>query len=157
MSLGADWVVSSERQSAPRSGRAASEFSDVILVFDGGSRGNPGQGYGSFVYKGRVVRWQTNVEYPDKKTNNQAEYLTLIAGLRAILFDCESLDLPIEELAVEVRSDSQLLVNQLTGRWKVKNQELKRLHGIAGELLASFDRWKLIWHPRSESVRILGH
>ena len=98
-----------------------------------------------------------HIEYPGEVTNNQAEYMTLIAGLRAIIFDCASLGIPADELALEVRSDSQLLVNQVTGRWKIKNAELRRLHAIVCDLLGSFARWNVIWHPRSESVRILGH
>jgi ribonuclease HI len=126
-------------------------------VFDGGSRGNPGEGYGSFTYKGLVVRWQTGILYPGKTTNNQAEYMTLIAGLRSILFDCQALGLSSREVSVEVRSDSQLVVNQVNGRWKIKNAELRKLQIDATKLLGQFAKWELGWHPRSESVRILGH
>jgi ribonuclease HI len=129
----------------------------VLLVFDGGSKGNPGQGYGSFVYKGRVLRWQTHVSYPGTTTNNQAEYQTLIAGLRAILFDCQALDVDPKSIQLEVRSDSQLVVNQITERWKIKNAQLRELKNTATALLERFSRWEIVWHPRAESVRILGH
>lgn len=138
-------------------GRPATAEYDVILIFDGGSRGNPGAGYGSFTYKGCVIRWPTSIEYPGQTTNNQAEYQTMIAGLRAIIFDCEALDIRPGETSVEVRSDSQLLVNQVNGDWKIKNPGLRTLHATASALLGRFAGWDLIWHPRSESVRILGH
>ncbi len=157
ISAGADWAVSSERPAAPTSGKPARGAHDVILVFDGGSRGNPGAGYGSFTYKGSVVRWQTHIEFPGTTTNNQAEYMTMIAGLRAIIFDCQALGMGPESLSVEVRSDSQLVVNQLNGKWKIKNQGMRRLHGESAELLDRFKRWTLTWHSRKESVRILGH
>jgi probable phosphoglycerate mutase len=130
---------------------------DVLLIFDGGARGNPGHGYGSFTYKGSVVRWQTSITYPGLTTNNQAEYQTMIGGLRAILFDCETLGIPPKTIGVDVRSDSQLLVNQVNGTWKIKHPGLRELHAEATNLLARFRRWELIWHPRAESVRILGH
>ena len=116
-----------------------------------------GAGYGSFTYKGRVVRWQTSVEYPGQTTNNQAEYQTLLAGLRAILFDCAALGVAPTDIGVEIRSDSQLLVNQVNGRWKIKNAGLQTLHRAVTELLRRFGSWELNWHPRAESVRILGH
>ncbi|HLT18985.1 MAG TPA: ribonuclease HI family protein [Thermomicrobiales bacterium] len=157
ISEGQGWTVSSDRPAAPRAGAPADARTDILLVFDGGSRGNPGQGYGSFAYKGRVVRWPTAVSYPGLTTNNQAEYQSLIAGLRAVLFDCAALGLDPADLSIEVRTDSQLVVNQLNGRWKIKNAQLRELHDAARELLQHFKRWRLAWHPRTESVRILGH
>lgn len=128
-----------------------------MLVFDGGAIGNPGRGYGSFAYKGLVVRWPTGVSFPGITTNNQAEYQSLIAGLRAVLFDSRALRLSPAKLRVAVRSDSQLVVNQINGTWKIKNDTLRDLHGQARDLLDTFAVWDLVWHPRSESVRILGH
>ena len=154
---GQGWTVSSDRPAGSRAGAPADQRHDILLVFDGGSRGNPGQGYGSFAYKGRVVRWPTSVSFPGLTTNNQAEYQTLIAGLRAVLFDCAALGLEPAGLTIEVRSDSQLLVNQLNGRWKLKNAGLRELHDETRALLEHFKRWSLTWHPRTESVRILGH
>ena len=127
------------------------------LVFDGGAIGNPGKGYGSFAYKGLVLRWPTRVSFPGITTNNQAEYQSLIAGLRAVLFDCQALGLPPARLRIAIRSDSQLVVNQINGTWKIKNAALRELHRQTRDLLDSFADWDIVWHPRSESVRILGH
>ena len=104
-----------------------------------------------------MIRWQTAISYPGKTTNNQAEYMTLIAGLRSILFDCRALGIDPLETTLEVFSDSQLVVNQVNGRWKMKNAELRKLQAEATKLLGQCRSWELSWHPRSESVRILGH
>ncbi|MEZ4523395.1 MAG: ribonuclease HI family protein [Thermomicrobiales bacterium] len=157
IAAGSGWIVSSDHPTGPAPGKQASRRHDVVLIFDGGSRGNPGQGYGSFTYKGVVVRWPTGVEYPGVTTNNEAEYQSMIAGLRAIIFDCHALDLDISNLAIEVRSDSQLVVNQINETWKIKKSHLRELRESACELLDQFARFDVVWHPRSESVRILGH
>lgn len=149
--------VDNELIARPRPGTRASRSADIILVFDGGSRGNPGQGYGSFTYKGRVVRWPTSLSFPGRITNNQAEYMTLIGGIRAILYDLNQTAQTPGELTLEIRSDSRLVVEQVSGNWKIKNAELKRLHRQVIDLLAGFKRVSVVWHPRSESVRILGH
>ncbi len=151
------WTVTSDRPSPSRPGSPINDVTDVLLVFDGGSRGNPGKGYGSFAYKGRVVRWPTMMDFPGITTNNQAEYQSLIGGLRAVIFDCERVGLSPSDLALQVRSDSMLVVNQINGAWKIKNVELRDLVAKSLELLQEFGTWKLEWHSRSESVRILGH
>jgi probable phosphoglycerate mutase len=126
-----------------------------VLVFDGGSKGNPGLGYGSYAYRGAVRQWPpARLEFPGLVTNNQAEYRTLIAGLRAAI---EELGTAAQSRSIEVRSDSQLVVEQLNGRWKVRHADLKPLHAEALSLLNSFHEWSIMWHPRTESVRILGH
>lgn len=139
-------------------GPAAEPGTDIVLVFDGGSKGNPGKGYGSFTYKGRVVRWPVRVTFPGKRTtNNQAEYMAMIGGLRAILADLAHLDQDPSSMSLKVLSDSQLLVQQLNGRWKVKNAGLRELRDVAQQLLSRFGSADIDWHPRAMSVRILGH
>lgn len=157
VAAGSGWTVESDRPSGPRPGSPSVGDADLTLVFDGGAIGNPGAGYGSFAYKGRAVRWPTKVTFPGLTTNNQAEYQTLIAGLRGMLHDVQALDVDPASQAVEVRSDSELLVNQLNGVYKLKNAGLRALHTEVRALLDSFERWNVAWHSRSESVRILGH
>ncbi len=154
---GEGWAVTSDRPSLPKTAQPLDGIVDILLAFDGGSLGNPGQGYGSFTYKGLLVRGPTMMTFPGVTTNNQAEYQSLIGGLRALLHDCHVLGLDPAALSISVLSDSQLVVNQIAGRWKVKNAQLGVLHSAALALLQHFERWKLSWHPRSESVRILGH
>lgn len=150
-------MVTSDRPASPVAGKPLEQALDVLIVFDGGSLGNPGKGYGSFAYKGRLVRWPTTITLPGLTTNNQAEYQALIGALRAVLYDCHALGLDPADLRINVLSDSQLIVNQVNGDWKVKNAQLGKLRAVALALLQHFKQWSLSWHPRSESVRILGH
>lgn len=152
--MGDDVVEASGVASGSRTGSAW----HVYLVFDGGSLGNPGQGYGSFVYKGVVNQLQPlMVQYPGRTTNNAAEYMTLLNGLKAILDATSAKGIDPAQLNIAVKSDSKLVVEQVAGRWKVKKVELRPLVQQAQALLNQFKSWELSWHPRSESVRILGH
>lgn len=77
-------------------------------------------------------------------TNNQAEYRAVIEGLR--------LAADHGARSVLVRSDSRLLVEQLSGRFKVKNPTLQRLHEEARALVRSFDRVEFEHVPREMNV-----
>lgn len=92
----------------------------LTLFADGGSRGNPGEAaYGAVVLEESKVL----IELSDRlgvTTNNVAEYKGLIAGLKAI----HELD---ETAHVKVKLDSKLIVEQMSGNWKIKNPEMKRL------------------------------
>lgn len=127
------------------------------LTFDGGSKGNPGHGYGSFhlVCDGQEVALE-RLDYgaTPPVTNNQAEYLTLIHGLERLKTD---LGANARTSTVIVRGDSLLVINQLLGRWKVNNLGLQPLHRQARDLLAAFGKRELHWHARQNSVRVLGH
>ncbi len=128
------------------------------IVFDGGSLGNPGRGYGSFELRsptGKTIQEQlTYDELGDLVTNNQAEYLTLIAALERLL---SLLGDRAPRVRLIVRGDSQLVLRQLSGQWKVRHPELKPLHAKALGLLRQFGSYDLAWHPRRESVKVLGH
>ena len=129
------------------------------LVFDGGSLGNPGRGYGSFQIigpRGEVLLHERLdfAERGDAVTNNQAEYLTLIHALDRF---SRTIGERARATAVEIRGDSQLVINQLNGRWKVRNEELRPLFEQARSLLARFGHADLRWHARSNSVDLLGH
>ncbi|MGB9722337.1 MAG: ribonuclease HI family protein [Chloroflexia bacterium] len=143
-----------------KNGRYASEVygsegpADAVLLFDGGSRGNPGPAYGSFLLTlpdGRKVRRRHEFGF---LTGNQAEYHTLIAGLK------EALRLLGEEAGrtvLEVRGDSRLLEEQLQGRWKARDPQLLALRDEARGLLRRFRDWRFVRLPRAEVVRHLGH
>jgi ribonuclease HI len=146
--------------SAPRSRMSLSTSSpaDVTLIFDGGSLGNPGKGYGSFLVRGVVSTPQpVRLEYPGRTTNNEAEYLSLQHGLRRILIDLERDLRDPATTSVLVLSDSKLVVEQVSGRWKVRHEGLRPHHAEALKLLDRFGSWRLQWQPRVESVRLLGH
>jgi len=143
---------SKRRPSLPRT------TADVLLIFDGGALGNPGQGYGSYVYGGLVAALEPiQVTYPGVTTNNQAEYQTLIKGLRAVLEALGQAGRQPATTALDVRSDSKLVVEQVNGRWKVREAGLQPHVREAQTLLGRFGTWQLSWHARSVSVRILGH
>jgi ribonuclease HI len=128
------------------------------IVFDGGSKGNPGLGYGSFkIFGERGELHHEELSFRDRGnrvTNNEAEYLTLIAALRAAT---EILEQRTSSSQVEVLGDSLLVISQLRGTWKVKKAELRPFHQEALDLLKSFGKYELQWHDRINSVAILGH
>lgn len=132
---------------------------DIILVFDGGSRGNPGWGYGSYAIQ-RVsdgVQRVERLDLGDGYTNNEAEYDTLIAALQDLIHRLEAAGRDPAEFAVEVRGDSSLVLNQLEGTWKAKEPRMRHRRDQCRRLLGRFGAVKLTAQPREESVRVLGH
>jgi broad specificity phosphatase PhoE/ribonuclease HI len=117
----------------------------VIVEADGGSRGNPGPaGYGSVVWTAdhHTVLAESK-QAIGHATNNVAEYRGLIAGLE------EAAKLGATE--VEVRMDSKLVVEQMSGRWKVKHPDLKELIKQATAVASTFERISYVWIPRAEN------
>jgi ribonuclease HI len=99
------------------------------LFVDGASRNNPGpSGAGIYVVRDGKEMLKKGF-YLGKKTNNQAEYLTLVIGIFLLK------KLVKEDETIIITSDSLLLIKQLKGEYKIKNAELKELHGIAMQLL----------------------
>jgi ribonuclease HI len=131
---------------------------DLQLVFDGGSLGNPGKGYGSF-HLGDRNGFETieRLEFGNNVTNNQAEYCTFIAGIEAALNHAQQNGQSPMSTSICVKTDSKLVVEQVNGRWKVKHPELQPLCLRARQLLAEFGRMQLSWQPRSQTVKLLGH
>jgi ribonuclease H / adenosylcobalamin/alpha-ribazole phosphatase len=117
----------------------------VIVEADGGSRGNPGPaGYGSVVWTAdRSTVLAESKQAIDHATNNVAEYQGLIAGLE------EAAKLEATEVAVSM--DSKLVVEQMSGRWKVKHPDLAELNAKARMLASRFDRVSYTWIPRAEN------
>jgi len=125
------------------------------IVFDGGAKGNPGLGYGSYeiTQDSEVVAHNTE-EYGDKVTNNQAEYRTLVLALSWL---ADSLGDEAKSSLVVVHGDSRLVINQLKGEWKIKDAILRRIAMDARSQMNRFANVELNWHPRAKSVKILGH
>jgi len=114
----------------------------LVAHSDGGARGNPGPaGYGVVIedQSGRNVDQLS--EYLGHQTNNFAEYQGLIAALEYALQHGPK--------ALKVISDSELLVRQIKGIYKVKNPTLQDLHGRAKELIAKLE-WFSIGHALRE-------
>jgi ribonuclease HI len=141
---------------APLPGQAPEQA--IVVIFDGGSRGNPGQGYGSY-----ALRWPgqaqqiVQLRFGDRVTNNEAEYDTLIAALEAILQRLADSGAAPKSAKVEIRGDSLLVVNQVKGLWEAKEARLQVRRDHVRELLDAFGAWQLIHHDRENSVQTLGH
>ncbi len=119
----------------------------VVAEADGGARGNPGAaGYGVVVREdstGEVLLERS--EAIGVATNNVAEYRGLIAGLQA------AADLGAVE--VEVRMDSKLVVEQMSGRWQIKHPGLRPLAAQAAALVGRFESVRFSWVPRERNKR----
>jgi ribonuclease HI len=141
---------------SPLPGQAPEQ--SIGIVFDGGSRGNPGQGYGSY-----ELRWPgsqpqiVRLNFGNQVTNNEAEYDTLIAALEGILKRLRDQGADPATARVDVRGDSLLVVNQVLGKWQVKEARMQARVERARQLLKQFGQWQLRHHDRSHSVEALGH
>ena len=60
-------------------------------------------------------------------------------------------------MVVVIRGDSQLVIEQVSGRWQVREARLRPLCDEIQQLLGKFQRWRLLWQPREETARLLGH
>lgn len=118
----------------------------VIVEADGGSRGNPGPaGYGSVVWTAdRQTVLAESKQAIGIATNNVAEYRGLIAGLEEAV--------KVGATEVDVRMDSKLVVEQMSGRWQVKHPDLRVLMEQAKGVAAKFDRIDYGWIPRAENA-----
>jgi ribonuclease HI len=116
-----------------------------LRVFsDGASRGNPGPaGAGAVIEDEQGNALERLGRFLGRQTNNVAEYEGLLLGLR------RAHELGARE--VEVRADSELLIRQLQGRYRVKNPGLQRLHAEAMALLKGFSHVGLSHVPREEN------
>ncbi|MEU1655037.1 bifunctional RNase H/acid phosphatase [Streptomyces griseofuscus] len=118
---------------------------EFIVEADGGSRGNPGPaGYGAVVCDAATGQTLLEAaEYIGVATNNVAEYRGLLAGLRA----AHTLD---PAATVHVRMDSKLVIEQMSGRWKIKHPSMKPLATQARGIFPP-DRVTYEWIPRAEN------
>ena len=119
----------------------------VSMYCDGGSRGNPGvAGSGSVVYdaSGETLGEIAYV-VGKKSTNNVAEYYGLVRGLEA----CRE----VGASEVDVFMDSKLVVEQMTGRWKIKHPDMQKLAREARDLASSFEKVTYTWVPRAKNKK----
>ncbi|HEX2294569.1 MAG TPA: reverse transcriptase-like protein [Actinomycetota bacterium] len=117
----------------------------AILRADGGARGNPGPAGIGVVLEdldgnaiGEIARGI------GVATNNVAEYTALIEGLK--LAQAKGVT------EIDVRMDSKLIVNQVLGEWKIKNDALRQLAARAERLLRTFERKSLTYVPREQNA-----
>lgn len=119
----------------------------VIIEADGGSRGNPGPaGYGAVVWiADRSAVLTETKQAIGRATNNVAEYRALIAGLD------DAVKMGATE--AEVLMDSKLVVEQMSGRWKVKHPDLIELYVHAQTLASRLASVSYTWIPRTRNSR----
>jgi ribonuclease HI len=124
---------------------------NIIIYTDGGSRGNPGKAaIGVVIFeegglpREALAKWG---EYlGDGLTNNEAEYRAVLAAfkkLREIVNPAET--------EVEVRSDSELLVNQMSGRYKIKNENIRSFVVSINRLMEGFANVSYVAIPREQN------
>lgn len=117
-----------------------------VLNTDGGSRGNPGPAGSGFVLtdpNGLAI--SSGGRFLGVATNNAAEYDALVWGLQvAKTRGCR---------AVEVRMDSELIVRQMTGEYRVKNKGLKQLFANALSLVQDFEAVRFVHVPREDNTK----
>lgn len=130
----------------------------IAIIFDGGSRGNPGEGYGSYQLRWPGAQPQVvRLRFGNNMTNNEAEYDTLIAALEAVLKRLVDSGAAPRTAQLDVRGDSLLVVNQVLGEWKCKDVRMEKRRDRVRALLKQFGAWRLAHHDRENSVRALGH
>src|SRR3989344_1486251 len=133
-----------------------SKMADLITIYcDGGSRGNPGPaGIGVVIEQG-VGNLKSGAreysKYLGKATNNEAEYQAVIFGIKKVkhLIGGEK----AEKAKVEVRMDSELVVNQLNGKYKIKEKSLIPFFIEIWNLKIDFGDIKFKYIPREENKK----
>lgn len=125
--------------------RAKRPDSFLVAYVDGGARGNPGPaGYGVVITDQAGHKLATLSDYLGHQTNNYAEYSGLLAALQYAVKHPSK--------ALKVVSDSELMVKQLRGEYKVKNPALQELYGQARKLIREL-QWFFIEHVLREKNR----
>jgi probable phosphoglycerate mutase len=108
----------------------------ITANVDGGARGNPGPaGYGVYIRDADGTAIAQLSEYLGHRTNNVAEYSALLAALEFAVAHGHR--------ALKVISDSELMVRQMTGQYKVNSADLKPLHEKARSLVRKLDRFQI--------------
>jgi ribonuclease HI len=148
-----------EKTNPEEKSSAVSSTADYLIIWDGGSKGNPGLGYGSY----QLTAVATNksgvetLEFPGKMTNNEAEYETLIAALDTLATKIRERGRDPKGYKLDLRGDSLLVVNQLLKKWKAKDERMAAYRDRTLALLQQFGGYTIRHHDRSYSVAALGH
>jgi probable phosphoglycerate mutase len=130
---------------------------DYVVMFDGGSEGNPGRGYGSYAIMTGKRREIRRLNFGDDMTNNEAEYATLMHALDDLQGRIEREARLPEEFSVEVQGDSTLVLKQVAGEWKAKDQRMRELRDSVRRSLGRFKANRLTALPREKIVEMFGH
>jgi len=127
-------------------GQNAHKKGKLLLYTDGASRGNPGEaGAGMVILDGQGEEIAAQGRYLGTCTNNVAEYKALLMGL--------SQASQLGGRSIEIFLDSQLIVRQIQGLYKVKSSDLQPLFAKAQELLSTFENYEITHIPREKNKR----
>ncbi len=124
--------------------KSSLDMDELVVYTDGASRGNPGEsGYGYLIYSNnRIV--EKKYGYIGEKTNNQAEYIALMEASKSIKdYSCRK---------VKFLLDSQLVVRQLKGIYRVKNEGLKKYYREINHLLKDIDNVQFVHISREDNT-----
>ena len=128
---------------SPHLGENVTMARALVVTADGGSRGNPGPAaYGAVVFEGEKVLAEVSGKI-GIATNNVAEYRGLIAGLEA----AHDID---PNAHIEVRLDSKLVVEQMSGKWKIRHPEMREL-ALQAKKIHAHELLKFVWVPRESN------
>ncbi len=120
------------------------EIDLIVVNVDGASRGNPGEsGIGVVIFDKDSNLINEACDYLGVATNNIAEYKALILGLR--------LSIKYNAKKILFKSDSELMVKQIKGEYKVKNTQLKLLFAEVKDLFKKLPNWEIMHVPREEN------
>jgi len=152
----ADWLPF-QRFLASRD-KSIGDVGPPTVVFDGGSRGNPGPGYGSYALQfGDEPPQVVHLEFGQEMTNNEAEYEALIRALEDLRGRLTAMGANPQQCEVTVRGDSRLVINQVTGAWKARDPRMLQYRNRVRELLRSLGRVSFEERVREEIEGVLGH
>ncbi len=121
--------------------------SNIVIYTDGGARGNPGiSGVGIVILDANEqVLAEISKYLGDSLTNNYAEYEAIYLALQ------KCIDLGLEDSDIELRADSKLAVEQLSGNWKVKDASIRGQFNKVNSLLEQFKSVKFTHIPREQN------
>jgi len=126
------------------------DFGDYVCYFDGACEPkNPGgnMGVGAVIFKDGIAIYEESVYYPAKNenSNNVAEYLAFIYLLEYLIFNY------LTDKKIVIYGDSNLVVRQMTGDWRIHEGWYVEYANEAKQLLANFSNISLYWIPREEN------
>ena len=118
----------------------------VIIYTDGGARNNPGPAGAGVVIVAGDATYELKKYLGDRQTNNWAEYEAVALALT------EAKRLGLAGREIEVRMDSKLVVEQISGNWKIKEPTLKPQAAKVHALLNDFSKHRFVYIPREENA-----
>jgi len=134
---------------------------NILLIVDGGSKGNPGPIYGAYYFEIPVddtlmVRGPYIIPFGIDGTNNEAEYKAMILGLDKLGEALDKLHIEPSDYNIAMLSDSSLAVNQILENCQIKAKKFKPLKKEVLQMLDRFHTFSIQWVPRDITNAYLG-